>query len=230
LPLALLALSAPALAQQHTQYVLAISWQPAFCETAPSRTECRTQTRDRFDAANFVLHGLWPQRMDYCRLPDTPALRDDDPWRTLPAPTLAENTRKTLEQAMPGSQSYLDRHQWVKHGSCYGTDADTYFQHALFMLEAINASAVRDLFAENIGRRLTQKQIRAAFDTAFGRGAGQRVRISCEQDGNRYLITELTIGLTGAIRSPRDLPRLLQAARPTGGGCDAGIVDPVGLQ
>ena len=45
-------------------YVLALSWQPAFCEGRPDKSECRTQTQNRFDANNFVLHGLWPnQRM-----------------------------------------------------------------------------------------------------------------------------------------------------------------------
>jgi ribonuclease T2 len=39
-------------------YALAISWQPAFCETLPRRRECREQTHDRFDASHFFLHGL----------------------------------------------------------------------------------------------------------------------------------------------------------------------------
>jgi len=43
------------------EYVLAVSWQPAFCETRPRLPECRSQTADRFDATNFTLHGLWPR-------------------------------------------------------------------------------------------------------------------------------------------------------------------------
>src|SRR3546814_10932851 len=42
-------------------FVLAVSWQPAFCETRPAKPECVTQDEDRFDASHFALHGLWPQ-------------------------------------------------------------------------------------------------------------------------------------------------------------------------
>ncbi|MGB5596474.1 MAG: hypothetical protein WBM62_20900, partial [Crocosphaera sp.] len=40
-------------------YLLALSWQPAFCETRPTKTECLTKDTDTFEAGNFVLHGLW---------------------------------------------------------------------------------------------------------------------------------------------------------------------------
>lgn len=223
--------ASPAAAQQRTQYVLAISWEPAFCETAPSRPECTSQTRDRFDASHFSLHGLWPQRMDYCRVSGSLQILDGErKWHELPAPLLDAETRAELDVAMPGSQSYLDRHEWVRHGTCYGTNAEEYFSDSLAMLEAVNNSAVRDLFAANVGKEQTQAQIRAAFDEAFGNGAGLRVRVACERDGSRRIITELTIGLTGDIETADDFADRIMDARPTDGGCDAGIVDPVGLQ
>jgi ribonuclease T2 len=224
-------LATPAAAQQRTPYVLAISWQPAFCETAEHRPECRSQTEDRFDASHFALHGLWPQRVDYCDVSRADQMTDrDGDWSALPAPDLSKPVATRLREMMPGTQSGLERHEWIKHGTCYGEPADAYFTDALAMLEAINASAVRDLFARSIGKQLTQKQVRDAFDIAFGKGAGQRVRLACERDGNRRLITELTIGLTGDITAPADYRRLTLAARPTSGGCDSGTVDPVGLQ
>lgn len=227
----LLLLALPATAQQRTQYVLAISWQPAFCETAERRPECTSQTESRFDASHFTLHGLWPQRVDYCDVSRRDQLTDrDGDWRGLPDPGIGKAMMAKLREMMPGTQSALERHEWLKHGTCYGEPADAYFADALAMLEAVNASAVRDLFARSIGKQLTQKQVRDAFDIAFGRGAGQRVRLACERDGDRRIITELTIGLTGEITAPADYRRLTLAARPTSGGCDAGIVDPVGLQ
>ena len=42
-------------------YVLALSWQPAFCEANPGKRECRWQTGSRYDASYLSLHGLWPQ-------------------------------------------------------------------------------------------------------------------------------------------------------------------------
>ena len=46
--------------------VLAVSWQPTFCATdrGATKTECQTQTADRPDAAQFSIHGLWPDDLD----------------------------------------------------------------------------------------------------------------------------------------------------------------------
>lgn len=221
----------PAVAQQRTQFVLAISWQPAFCETRPNRPECTSQTADRPDASQFSLHGLWPQRMEFCDVPGRQQMLDrDGDWDELPAPKLSAGLRKELEVAMPGTQSQLDRHEWLKHGTCYGTDAEEYFADALAMLEAINASGVRELFAANAGKQITQEGVRAAFDRSFGADVGLRVRVACERDGNRRIITELTIGLTGDFDQAGDYAAATMRARPTDGGCDVGTVDPVGLQ
>jgi len=55
------------------EYVFALSWQPAFCETKSSKTECRAQNPNEFDATNFTLHGLWPQPNgnSYCQVAAT---------------------------------------------------------------------------------------------------------------------------------------------------------------
>jgi ribonuclease T2 len=226
-------LMSPAWAQERTQFVLAISWQPAFCETRPDKPECESQTEDRFDARNFALHGLWPQprSRDYCGVDEATVRTDENgDWRDLPEPELPAELWAELQAAMPGTQSGLERHEWIKHGTCYDGDAEDYFADSLDMLEAINDSAVAQLFASAIGQRLTQAEIRAAFNAAFGQGAGERVRVSCTNDGNRRLITELTIGLTGNIDGPGSIADRLLDARPTDGGCDGGVVDRVGLQ
>jgi ribonuclease T2 len=222
-----------ALAQDRTQYVLAISWQPAFCETRPNRPECETQTNDRFDAGNFALHGLWPQprSRDYCGVDARTVEQDEDgDWAELPEPELSPGLREELETVMPGTQSALDRHEWIKHGTCYEGDAEAYFQDSIDMLKAINSSEVRELFSEAIGEQLTQEEVRSAFDKAFGTGAGERVRLACTDDDGRRLINELTVGLTGDIDGPESFSDRIMAARPTDGGCNGGIVDPVGEQ
>ncbi len=222
-----------AVAQERTQYVLAISWQPAFCETRPDRPECETQAQTRFDAGNFALHGLWPQprSRDYCGVDARTVERDQGgDWSDLPEPELSAELGAELDRVMPGTQSALDRHEWIKHGTCYDGDAQSYFSDSVDMLEAVNASAVRELFGAAIGEELTQDEVRAAFDQAFGEGAGERVRLSCVEDDGRRLIDELTIGLTGKIDGPESFADRIMDARPTDGGCNGGIVDPVGLQ
>lgn len=216
-----------------TQYVLAVNWQPAFCETAPSVKECRNQRPNAFEATNLTLHGLWPQPRDneYCDVSqrDIWASRDGR-WRDLPALDLTIALRRDLDMVMPGSLSGLDRHEWIKHGTCYGADQREYYADALDLMLALNASGVTELFAANIGKRITLGQVRDAFNAAFGPGTGDRVSMSCVRDGNRILITELQINLTGTITGPDDFADLVLAADPTDSDCRSGQVDAVGLR
>jgi ribonuclease T2 len=92
-------------------------------------------------------------------------------------------------------------------------------------MEQLNASAVRGLFARHIGRHLSARDIRGAFDRSFGRGAGDRVRISCD-DG---MISELRIGLRGRVSESASLADLIKAAGRRSPGCRGGRVDRPGL-
>jgi ribonuclease T2 len=216
-----------------TQYILAVNWQPAFCELSSRARECRDQRPNSFEATNFALHGLWPQPRNnqYCDVTAGERYASQDGrWRDLPRIDLPMALRRELEQVMPGALSGLDRHEWIKHGTCYGESVDKYYADSLDLMLALNASPVAELFAANIGKRITLAQIRAAFDEGFGPGAGERVNVSCAQDGNRTLITELTIGLTGTIDGPDSFVSLIHAASPTDGGCRSGQVDAVGLR
>ena len=210
--------------------ILAASWQPAFCETAPRRPECTSMTAERYDASHFALHGLWPQG-EYCGVPTAIAERDrTGSWSDLPPVELDAELAARLSRTMPGTQSGLERHEWIKHGTCLGGSAAQYYEISLAFMAALNASGVREQFADNVGGRLTRADIRDAFDAAFGAGAGQRVRVSCVEDDGRLLIDEITIGLWGVPAPEADFGALMLAARPTDGGCDGGIVDPVGDQ
>ena len=212
--------------------VLAVSWQPAFCETAPRKPECRSQTSDRYDATHFALHGLWPQprREQYCDVsPDLVALDRRGRWLSLPPLDLSEETRTRLERVMPGHQSGLHRHEWYKHGSCYGTP-ERYFADSIALLDILNASPVRTAFAEAIGKNVQTSTIRARFNEAFGQGVGNRVRIACSDSGGRRLIRELTIGLvidTSRPIAPESLADFILAAAPTKPGCPGGEIDAV---
>ena len=177
---------------ERTQYVLAASWQPAFCETKPDKVECRTQTSQRFDASHFALHGLWPQprSLSYCRV-ERPQIEDDEAgrWDELPAVALEPATEEELSKVMPGTQSHLERHEWTKHGTCYATTAEEYFADALGVMRALNGSAVQELFASRIGQFVSFEEIRKAFDQSFGAGAGRRVRMQCARDNGRLIIS-----------------------------------------
>ena len=220
-------------AAESTANVLALNWLPAFCETRPTARECRSLSRRQPAANRLSAHGLWPQpeSRSYCDVP--PALVDTDEagrWRDLPAVELDPATRDRLRAAMPGTASYLDRHEWLKHGTCHGGGQEGYFADLLGLADAVNGSGIADWLADRVGEQVQAREIRAAFDAAFGNGAGARVEVHCVDDGDRTLIAELTIDLAGEI-SPAAAPgTLMRAADRAPAGCPAGIVDPAGLQ
>ena len=217
-------------------YVLALSLQPAFCESTAGRgkIECATQTADRYDASHLSLHGLWPQPRDNVHCGVAAADLDNDrsstTWERLPAVELSPETRRRLDRVMPGTRSGLDRHEWIKHGTCYAGTQEAYFAASVRLVDEINATAVPTLFAAHVGREIEADAIRAAFDAAFGPGAGERVTVGCHSDGDRRLIRELLIGLAGTISPGTRIGDLMRAAPPRPDGCPGGIVDPVGLQ
>jgi ribonuclease T2 len=111
-------------------FLLALSWQPAFCETKPTKIECRDQSADSFEAGNLALHGLWPQPRDndYCGVsPEVEQIDQAKRWDELPPVALSAETRKALAEQMPGYASNLHLHEWYKHGTCYSNSPEEYF-------------------------------------------------------------------------------------------------------
>jgi len=212
-------------------YVLTVSWHPAFCETKPYLSECRNEDASDYAADHFSLHGLWPQDDEYCGVgEDVIAIDQANRWDNLPPIDLNAATRRDLKRVMPGTEDNLHRHEWVLHGTCSGVSADSYFRHAIALVEEINNSAVRDLLAGNINRHVSRNQVRSAFDTAFGNDAGRKVRLDCEDDDGRGIVFELRINLEGNATSGTSLRDLVQVARNASSGCVGGIIDPVGTQ
>ncbi|WP_026380495.1 ribonuclease T2 family protein [Afifella pfennigii] len=227
--------SAPALAADTLENVLAVSWQPGFCRSAAGRgkPECASLRSGRYDATHFTLHGLWPDDLDdkaifpcYCDRGGPRAC--DENLRADETIALNADLLAALSVVMPGVKSGLHLHAWTKHGACYeddvtgpeaGADPNEYFAESLSLLSQLNASAVRQVFLSARGQKLSRAAIEAAFDRAFGNGAGERVTIVC--DGASGAITELRINLKGAIDAKADLGALINAAPPRRVSSDA---------
>ncbi len=218
----------PAQKPAAADYVLAASWQPAFCETHRRTPECRSETAERFDATHLALHGLWPQPESKAWCGVSPGLRTADKnghWRDLPPVQLSAETRARLERVMPGTQSSLERHEWLRHGTCSHARPEAYFAAALALMDELDSGPVQALLAAHIGAELAAADLRAAFDQAFGAGAGQRLELGCDHG----LITEFRLHLRGSITPPTRLADLLAAAPPAPAGCQGGRLDPAGF-
>ncbi|CAA6820127.1 MAG: Ribonuclease I precursor (EC [uncultured Thiotrichaceae bacterium] len=207
-------------------YLLAVSWQPAFCETHPSKTECKTLTPSRFDAQNLALHGLWPQPRNnaYCGV----SVKDKSVdrrkrWDLLAPLKLSSKVRQELSVVMPGYASNLQRHEWIKHGTCYGTSENVYYADSLWMMRELNNSVVRDLFRSRIGQKLSIQDLRQSFDKAFGAGAGQKVNMRCDRKGR---VGEIWVNLRGKVSSGISFKHMLMNAPKAKADCKSGVVDP----
>jgi ribonuclease T2 len=181
-----------------THYVLALSWQPAFCAANARKTECRALDAGDFAARHLTVHGLWPNdRPDagptYCGVDeDTRALDQQRTWCQLPAPEMSGMTRAQLAQTMPGVVSCLDRHEWIKHGTCAGIGAERYFGETLRLAAAVQATPFAEAVTANIGRAVTAEQLTQAFEASFGAGAGEALTLVCSDRGD---LSEIRIAL-----------------------------------
>jgi len=133
-------------ANKADSYVLAMSWQPAFCITKPDKPECKGKeftNNNLHSANNFSIHGLWPNRtgcgQDYgfCN----PDRQQEKSFSDYPDVNMSPQTRDFLKELMPSlkAQSHLERHEWYKHGTCSGMDEDDYFTLVGKLVEEFNS-------------------------------------------------------------------------------------------
>ncbi|MDO6963545.1 ribonuclease T2 family protein [Rhizobium alvei] len=206
-----------------TRLILGVSWQPGYCAARPKSTECANVDAQALSGRQFSLHGLWTPKKRYCGVDAAMKATDKKrKWLELPELALEAGVKAELVQAMPGMASGLERHEWLMHGTCSGRLASDYYRHSLALLAALNQSAVRALFEKSIGQTVDEAAVKQAFDSAFGAGAGDKVRMRCRKVGTRQVVTGLTIGLGSDDEDA--LPVLIAAAGKTKFGCREGIV------
>ena len=208
-----------------TQNILSISWQNAFCESNQRKQECINWNENDFGSREFLLHGLWPQPRNnqYCGNNSKEIGRDKNKqWSKLKELDLSPRTRGKVAVLVAGYLSYLHRHEWVKHGTCYGTNADEYYTTSMKLLQEVNYSRVGEYFANHINQTVEIKDIRKIFDQEFGTGAGERVNMRCKNG----LVTELWLNIGGGGET---LSTLFKKGQKTKNSCKEGKVDAVGF-
>lgn len=189
------AVSPPA---QFDQYVLALTWHPGFCLERDAKPECRQM--DAFASEEFVLHGFWPDAVSYCGVSDeSESLSKSGQWcqiDVLPAEDqyFEETSKRSL---MPGSheRSCLDRHEWVKHGTCSGLDFDGYYDLSLALVSRFAESKTSDYVAANRGKRVSRSAFYRAVAEDFGREGAWKVQAVC----NDNRLTEVRLMLRADV-------------------------------
>ena len=204
--------------------LLALSWQNAFCQTHKNKRECQ-RARGAYTDTRFSLHGLWPQPREnlYCDVSKKDKEFDKrGGWNKLQKLDLTPATRKELLRIMPASASNLQKHEWIKHGTCSGMSAQKYYAHAIELTKQVNQSKVGQFFTQNIGKTVTLQQVRFKMNESFGKESGKKLELRCRNG----LITEIWIHLGNEGES---LQTLLKGGKDVNSRCKQGKIDRVGF-
>ncbi|MDD2867566.1 ribonuclease T2 [Neomegalonema sp.] len=143
-------------------YVLALSWSPTYCadEARNPDSEPQCAPRRRY---GFVVHGLWPQHEK-----GWPEFCGDPGW--VKAETLA-----SVDGIVPSRR--LATHQWRKHGTCSGLDAEAYFAT---LREAWGKVRINEIFGRlDRELRVAPKVVEEAFLEANPGFVADGVTVEC---------------------------------------------------
>lgn len=149
----------------------AVTWQPTFCIMKPTTAGC--------DKPNnvFYTHGIWPyfnstdqsanRHPSFC----TQSVGCDQTGAVCElSKTVQDQAQAQADQdfsrIVTESPEYLMKHEWKKHGTCYGTSQIQYFEAFVNFRSAVD---YRSEFNQSLGKSLHLDELKALFpsNTSF---------------------------------------------------------------
>lgn len=167
-------------ADRYESYVLALSWQPGFCEHQPGnerKPECVALAEGKLAIEHFTLHGLWPNNRacgsDYGRCPGKPL-------------QLQQETITFIQPWMPSWYFSDDfgAYEWQKHGTCQSKwEDDDYFRIAVTAVKTVNDSSAGAYLRANIGGAISRRVFLEKINQDAGSDkAADNVQLLCAGD------------------------------------------------
>jgi len=157
---------------QFDYYLLTLSWAPEFCHSHGESPECGGQH------FGFVVHGLWPQ------------YANGYPESCSHEPGLVDASSMT--DIMPDPS--LVAHEWARHGTCSGLNADGYFKAVRQAFASIHVPAKFSAPAAEF--LITPAEVKDAFLQANPQLSREDMTVSC---GNNYL-TAVSVCMTKELK------------------------------
>ena len=154
--------SACNIADEFDSYVLAITWQPGFCEYksgGAQKPECAAMSKGDLVISKLSLHGLWPNKAA-CGI-----RYGNCGERSM---NLSKETIALIQPWMPNffySQSF-GKHEWNKHGTCQtAMDSNAYFRKAVRSVQTVNDSVIGQFITTNIGKQISLSALKQRIKT-----------------------------------------------------------------
>jgi ribonuclease T2 len=197
------------LPNRQDSYVLAITWQPGFCEHANykgKKPECDAMNGGTLEAKTLSLHGLWPNKKEcgtqYGSCSGQPF----------------ELSKATIEKVAPWMPNfYYERtfgaYEWNKHGKCQSLPPDEYFIKAVSAVRVVNESEVGKIVLGNAGKSFRVNDFFERVKARYGDKVADTITLVCTQ---RKYLQEIRVSLALDFATDRDLPQLVANARPAG--------------
>ena len=104
-------------------------------------------------------------------------------WSLLPPVPLAAETLRNLALYMPSLSARLERHEWIRHGSCSGLGADEYFATASALVAKISETSFNRYLSAHVGETIKRHDLHMEFERDFGYGSWNSVMLSCKSNG-----------------------------------------------
>ncbi|GMF28567.1 unnamed protein product [Phytophthora lilii] len=167
-------------------YILAQSWQPAFCHGKEKQYPGCGKPQDYW-RSHMTLHGLWPELAGSAppSLCSGEAFDADKIERELGIDTLHRYWPDV--KYSEASPQYADfwKHEWTRHGTCSGLPQVDYFTHAINLERNETLAPTPQLVHDHVGGQVDSKKLRDAFGDAAlkcqyieGEGALKRAMFS----------------------------------------------------
>lgn len=194
-------------ANQQDSYVLAITWQPGFCEHTKyngKKPECDAMNGGTLEAKTLSLHGLWPNKKEcgtqYGSCSGQPF-------------ALSKDTIEKIAPWMPNFfyERTFGAYEWNKHGKCQSLPPDDYFIKAVSAVRVVNESEVGKIVLGNTGKSIRVSDFFDRVKARYGEKVADTITLVCTQ--HKYL-QEIRVSLALDFATDRELPQLVANAKP----------------
>jgi ribonuclease T2 len=194
-------------ANQQDSYVLAITWQPGFCEHTKyngKKPECDAMNGGTLEAKTLSLHGLWPNKKEcgtqYGSCSGQPF-------------SLSKDTIEKIAPWMPNFfyERTFGAYEWNKHGKCQSLPPDDYFIKAVSAVRVVNESEVGKIVLGSTGKSIRVSDFFDKIKARYGDKVANTITLVCTQ--HKYL-QEIRVSLALDFATDRELPQLVANAKP----------------
>jgi ribonuclease T2 len=195
------------IANKQDSYVLAITWQPGFCEHVKyngKKPECDAMNSGALPAKTLSLHGLWPNKKE-CGTQYGSCSGE--------AFALSKDTIEKVAPWMPNFfyERTFGAYEWNKHGKCQSLPPDAYFIKAVSAVRVVNDSEVGKIVLGSVGKSFRVGEFFDRVRARYGDRVANSITLVCTQ--HKYL-QEIRVSLPLEFGTDRDLGQMVGDAAP----------------